>query len=172
MKSGDVDLTDAEAVAHAVDQMAPDALDKIYAHVVKVTELFLEWRHKVMAFTFTVTSGLLALSAWMYDNDLKRAIAAPLFLGSLLALASALFDSRNQRILAGCYEIADTIETKLGLPAFLGPLGRIPVRRSEAGLPRLDTYHGVLWWAYRVLSGLLFTAAIYVLVSGPSPPGH
>jgi hypothetical protein len=153
----------------AVNDMRPDDRAAIYEHVAKVTELFMEWRHKVMAFTFTVTSGLLAISAWMYDRDLKRAIVAPLALGALLALASAVFDGRNQRILYGCYELADALEQKLGLPPALGPFGRIPIGKDAPRWKRLNTYHGVLKFAYSFLFVLLAAAAVYVLLSPPSP---
>jgi hypothetical protein len=140
-----------------------------YAHVLKVTELFMDWRHRVMAFTFTVTAGLLAISAWMYDRDLKGVTAAPLILGALLALASAVFDGRNQHVLRGCYELADILEQRLGLPSGLGPLGRIPIEHGAPLRKRVNTYYVVLRSAYILLFILLSGAAVYVLISSPSP---
>jgi hypothetical protein len=159
----------AERLEEAVAAMQPEDRQTIYAHLVKVTELYMDWRHRVMAFTFTVTAGLLAISAWMYNHDLRRAIAGPLILGALLALASAVFDGRNQRILCGCYELADALEQKFGLPCALGPLGRIPIVKGAPWWKRLNTYHAVLRFAYLLLFTLLVAAAAHVLASPPSP---
>jgi hypothetical protein len=157
-------------LAQKVERMEPDALQTAYDQVSHVIQLFLDWRHKVMAFTFTATGGLLALAAWMYDHDLRWTIAIPLIVGALLAFASFVFDKRNHQILMASYALADAFEHKLGLPRRKGPFGAIP--RPPVRWKNLFTYHVVLRVAYCLLCGGLIVLAIFVIKEPPVPGCH
>jgi hypothetical protein len=137
----------------------------LYTHAVKLAEMFLEWRHRVMRFTFTAVSALVALSAWMYDHDLRRAIAGPLLLGGVIAGAAFMFDRRNQTILSASYRNSEVLAKRLGAPDG-GPLSWVPKRVGSS----IPTYHSVLWLLYGLIAGTLIACAGVALFSSPKPP--
>lgn len=144
-------------------------LDAAHSRVTRVCEVFWDWRHKVMVFTFTVDSALLGLSAWMYDRNLKATVAAPLFLAGILTAASAAFDQRNQQILEGCFSLARDLEKAWGFDENRGPLSLVPTsRRSLVG--RMLTYHAVLLFTYLFLGTLFIAGGVAVAITHPVPP--
>jgi hypothetical protein len=139
----------------------------IYGHTVEVVKAFLASRHQVTSFTLTIVSALLAVTAWMYENDLGPAIGMPLLLAPLLCFIAARFDKRNQDILYECYRRAELLDEQLGC-AGLGPLAHIPVERT--GRAGRATFHWLLPRAYIFLGVVLFLSAVLLIVTAPSPP--
>ena len=137
----------------------------LYSETVKVTSVFLDWRHKVMSFTLTVIAASVAIGGWMYQQDLREAMAVPALLAGLMAFAATVFDARNQDILYKTYRVGSALETALGFSE-AGPLSSIP----KQGLRRAFTYHMWLRGLYLVLAITSLGAAVWLATDPPSPP--
>jgi hypothetical protein len=86
-----------------------------YLENAKVAAVFFEWRHKLMTFTFAVTSALLVAFGWLLDHRASKWVAAsPLFLAAAVSLAAVPITIRHGGILLDCYKRGENLETADG----------------------------------------------------------
>lgn len=136
----------------------------MYEHAQRVLETFLDWRHKVVVFTLTVVSALVAVSGWMYQHDLRRAVAGPLLLAGLQTVASMILDRRNAQIIEACYDHGPQLARRLSdIPS---PFTWIPASRKR----NRSVYALVLRLTYGLIALVLLTIGFIMLVAPESPP--
>ena len=154
---------------HSGPTAAPDDsrardLTLLYQENVKITAIFLDWRHKVMTRWFAVIGAAFVSAAWFYQRDeLRPWLGAPLLLAGLFSIMSALLDQRNLNILQRCYSIGGDIELQLGREAIFKFLG-------DSHLKGI-TYTKVLRVTYYGVAVLLFILSIcaFVFLRQPLP---
>ncbi|WP_426504347.1 hypothetical protein ACPPVO_43185 [Dactylosporangium sp. McL0621] len=60
-------------------------LDHLYQENVKIAAAFWDWRHKLMAFTFTIVSALAAVGTWATTRQVSPfAVAGAFLIASVL----------------------------------------------------------------------------------------
>lgn len=86
-------------------------LDHLYQENAKVAAVFWDWRHKLMAFTFTVVSGLAAVGTWASSRQVNRfAVAGAFFVAAVLSLSTALLNKRTGEIVEKTYVAGAALE--------------------------------------------------------------
>lgn len=126
-----------------------------------MARVFWEWRHKVMTFFFTATVALATLASWIYDRGLSPGtLAAPLFLGAIVAAVAWFFDWRIARILDATYDTAKSIEQRLQIEP--GPYQELVLSRGK-GKSRVPTMTEVLRCAYGFIGLALLVLAVLEL---------
>jgi cytochrome bd-type quinol oxidase subunit 1 len=161
-----------------------ETLRLFYVENAKVVATFLEWRHRVMTFTVTVSAALVAIAGWLVREDQGAVAAVPLIVASALAFISIILDERNQRILESGYKRARELGRELHIDGNV--FGDIPVpgveeareERQRAGetaswrrfVPKADpseerwTYHHTLARFYLMLGLFFFGLAIWAVL--------
>jgi hypothetical protein len=168
----------------------PEHILALHEHVVSIMHTFYEWRHRVMVFTFTVTSALVAVGGWMWDKELGTLTGAPFLMAAWMCLVAIGLDWRNQQILYRTYDQGIHLARELGgryLEAKTATLPDLevqgnPVRAFAVGGPyefiqkrgRTEwfTYHRMLKIAYGVLGIFLVLLAVKAFRDAPAKPGH
>jgi hypothetical protein len=149
----------------------PEHARALFAHATKTVEIFLDWRHRVMQFTFVADSALIGLAAWMYRNDLEAAIAAPLLLVALINAAAAGFDRRNEHILQWCYCKGARLARQMG-SVDGGPFAWIRDSRPKPMKffgHRLNSYNGILSMVYWSTAVVALVCAAAIVHDPPRP---
>ena len=141
-----------------------DRLALLYQESTRVAALFWEWRYRLMMFFFTGIAVLLALAGWIYDHDLGRFIAAPAFVGAVLALVCALLELRNAGILRDAYRLAGEIESQWR------PKGSIFAAIAAAHAGKARTTYGWIFFLGYVVAGILLLALAIVALFEPLEP--
>ena len=94
-------------------QKRSDESRAIYQETVKVAATFWEWRHKLLTLLFSASAGLLAMSAWLLQNEPRWAAGVPLLVAGFVSLALGKLERRNATILQKCYDIGSDVEGEL-----------------------------------------------------------
>jgi hypothetical protein len=89
-------------------------LDHLYQENVKIAAAFWDWRHKLMAFTFTVVSALAAVGTWATTRQVSPfAVAGAFLIASVLSLSTALLNRRTGDIVNKTYAAGAALETAI-----------------------------------------------------------
>lgn len=134
----------------------------LYQEATRVASLFWEYRYRMMTVFFSGMAILIALAGWLYDRDLRTFVAAPIFLGGLLALVLALLERRNRDILKDAYLVAEQIEG--AWRAGGGIFRRINAAHRPDATRRETTFSGVFFLGYVVACVALLALALITLV--------
>jgi hypothetical protein len=122
---------------------------------------FLDWRQRVLNVWLTVSSGLLAVSAWMYDHDLGNFIVAPWVYAGLFSFLAVGLNERIQTVLEDHYCDARRFARMLGAQDGR-PLESIRLSRPSHVAA---TFRYMLDFAYALVGTSFWLAAVlYVAV--------
>ena len=119
----------------------------------------------MVLFTLAAVSALVGVAGWMYQQDLRRAVAGPLLLAGLQSVAAMILDGRNAQIIDACYKNGPQIAKRLSdLPS---PFTWIPGSRQRGR----SVYALILRLTYGLVAVVLLTLGLLMLVAPRSPPG-
>jgi hypothetical protein len=159
----------------------PETLRMLYVENAKIVSTFLDWRHRVMTFTVTVCTALVAVAGWLFKEKQGVVSAMPLLIASLVAFLAIIFDERNQCILEDGYvkarEYGGQLHSDGGIFADIPVPGVTEVRKLRRALkkrpvwrrfwPKADppeerwTYHFALARFYFILGVFFLGLAIW-----------
>lgn len=89
-------------------------LDLLYQSAWNKAQIFFDWRHKLMVFSFTATGGGIVAAGWLIDKQADERLVGLLFLflAALLVMTWAM-DDRVAYHMEGSYRAGAFVEQKL-----------------------------------------------------------
>lgn len=149
---------------------------KLYEENARVTAAFWEWRHKVMQLCALTLAGVIGLASWMYEREVRFAIAVPFAFGAAVTFLCWRFDHRVAQILGDTYGRGRALEKRLThdfpwatserwiYDRFANRPGGAADSDQLADRPPRGSYTAVLRFSYRFLVVFFAAAAIAVVV--------
>lgn len=146
----------------------------LYEENGRIAAVFWEWRHKVILLSVSTLAGVLAISSWMYERELRGLLWVPFTLGSFIFLLCWRLERRIATVLIGSYRRGRLMErmamrTDVRWRIAGGAYSSFAVRPEgvmRAGRPPLkNSFARLLRWTYIGLAIFMACAGLFCLIA-------